>query len=67
MCYNYPRIGGSIMTLFKYIYLGLISPYILIKKYFSKSIQDVNVYKYKALTNDNKKESDYLCINERIK
>ena len=66
MCYNYPRIGGSIMTLFKYIYLGLISPYILIKKYFSKSIQDVNVYKYKALTNDNKKESDYLCINEKI-
>lgn len=54
------------MKFLKYIYLGLISPYILIKKYFIKSIQGVNVYKYKALTNDNKKESDYLCINDKV-
>lgn len=53
------------MKIFKYLYTGLISPYLLIKKYIDNSIKDVNVYKYTAL-NNNKKETDYLCINENI-
>lgn len=53
------------MKIFKYLYTGLISPYLLIRKYIDNSIKDVNVYKYTAL-NNNKKETDYLCINENI-
>lgn len=60
------RIGEGAMKIFKYIYLGLISPYLALKNYFHNSIKDVTVYKYKALTSDNKKESDYLCIKEKI-
>lgn len=60
------RIGEGAMKILKYIYLGLISPYLALKKYFHNSIKDVTVYKYKALTSDNKKESDYLCIKEKI-
>ena len=54
------------MKLFKILYKGLISPYLLIKKYIDNSIKNVNVYKYTAINNDNTKESDYLCINKNI-
>lgn len=60
------RIGEGAMKIFKYIYLVLISPYLAIKKYFHNSIKDISVYKYKALTSNNKKESDYLCIKEKV-
>ena len=54
------------MNVLKTFCTGLISPYILLKKYIDKSTKDVSVYKYTAITNDNKKETDYLCINENI-
>lgn len=55
------------MKLFKILYKGLISPYLLIKEYIDNSIKDVNVYKYTALNiSDNTKESDCLCINKNI-
>ena len=53
------------MKILKYIYTGLISPYLLIKKYIDNSIKDVCVYKYKAL-NNKKIETDYLPINKNI-
>lgn len=54
------------MKILKILYKGLISPYLLIKKYIDNSIKDVNVYKYTAINSDNTKESDYLFINENI-
>ena len=54
------------MKIFKILYKGLISPYLFVKKYIENSIKDVNVYKYECIDSDNKKEVDYLSINENI-
>lgn len=54
------------MKILKKICRILITPYLLIKSYINKSTDNVNVYKYTALTKEDKKETDYLCINENI-
>ena len=54
------------MKILKKICRILITPYLLLKSYINKSIASVTVYKYTALTKEDKKETDYLCINENI-
>lgn len=49
--------------MFKYFLLGIKSPYLLIDKYLSKKTKDITIWKYIAITNDNKKEVDYIKTN----
>ena len=53
------------MNILKYLYTGLISPYLLIRDYIDKCTKDVSVYKIIYIING-KKEIDYLSINENI-
>lgn len=53
-----------VYKLFRYIILGILSPFLFIKFLFEERISNVKVWKYTALTSDNKKEVGYIKTND---
>ena len=50
---------------FKYIILGIISPYIILKRYINNKTNNIKIWQYQAITNDNKEEIDYIKADSR--
>lgn len=53
-----------IYRIFRYIILGIISPFLFLKMLFEEKIEKVEVWKYIALTSNNKKEVGYIKTND---
>ncbi len=54
------------MKILKKLFEILISPYTLLKRYINNSTRDISAYKYTAINSDGTKDTDYLCIKEKI-
>ena len=54
------KIYHCIYQFLRYIFLGLIAPYILIRNYIEDKVVDVKIYKYTALDCNNSMEIGYV-------
>ena len=54
------------MKIFRKLKEIIISPYTLFKRYIDNSTKDVDAYKYSALNSDGTRDTDYICIKEKI-